>query len=271
MTKEEYLAVIDAAYSDLSVHEIERTLLGLLDDCAEKHGARSEIYAALESELGGFYRGQARYAESEKLFLNAAELLGGGNGPDYFTVLNNLAGTYRLMKRYDEAGQLFLKCLRGYVQTVGKKHILYASCLNNHALLLLDIGDTEKAAENLEKASEILSELPEHRSEYAVSLCNTGALLFRIGKLAPAEAYLENAVDLYENELGTRTPHYHAALNTLGHVCMAEVEFERAQRAFERALAAANDLYGPDHPETRAIAEALEVSQKRKEVYHEGD
>ena len=60
-----------------------------------------------------------------------------------------------------------------------------------------------------------------------------------------------------ETELGTDTPHYHAALHALGFALEAQQEPEKAAAAAEKALDAARQLYGEDHPEVRGLKERL--------------
>ena len=57
------------------------------------------------------------------------------------------------------------------------------------------------------------------------------------------------AISLFETELGTDTPHYHAALNTLGIVYYRLGRFAEAYDRFTQAGDAAERLYGPEHRE----------------------
>ena len=261
-------ARVDAAYTHLRGQALEQALTTIAADCAKENGESSPLYAAMCSELGGYYRGQARYTESEAAFLRAAEILQtepGENNPDYTTALNNLAGTYRCMGKHEEAEMLFLRCLERYAISPGKQHVLYASALNNYALLCLDRGDLIRAEKLLAQSSVVLSGLPACRDEYASSLCNRSALLLQLGRAEAAVPLLSEAITLYEQELGTDTPHYHAALNSLGLAKMALHDSVGATENFLNAVHAAEALYGPDHPETQALRHTLEVIQQPQE------
>lgn len=261
MSLQDYLAQVDAAYGEFQGPALERRLLQLAAQCAEAAGEDSADYASLCSELGAYYRGQARYRESVAQFQKASAILtaaGREGSVDHTTVLSNLAGTYRLMGQYHEAERLCRLCLERYEKSLGRRHVLYAAALNYYAMTCLDQGDTDRAAALLTEASEILAGLPACRDEYASSLCNRGALLCRLGRQAEAAALLTEAIGLFEQELGTDTPHYHAAWNTLGLVRWRQGDLEQAADCFARAARFAEAMYGPEHPETRSAREALE-------------
>ena len=265
MEMQEYFAQVDSAYVTLSGPDLEQRLQALLEQSRTEYGAESRLSVAMLSELGAYYRGQGRYEDSVSCFRQALELLrrtGGESSPDYATATNNLAGTYRLMGRYDEAETAYTECLRRYRETLGETHVLYASALNNLGLLSLDRGDLPRAAQLLAKASAVLSLHPECTDEFATSLCNLGALYQKLGRLEEARERLLQAADLYETKLGTATPHYHATLNSLGLVYYQSGLYGEAVDCLERASAAAQALYGPDHRECQAIAKHLQAARQ---------
>lgn len=256
---------VDEAYSATEGATIEERLQCICREAEEKYGKTSTVYAAMRSELGAFYRGQGRFEASVAAFRETLDILEktvGTESADYITALNNLAGTYRLMHDFDAAEQLFLICLSGYEKTIGTGHVLYASALNNYALVCLDRGEAKKAGQLLLQSSEILAALPECRDEYATSLCNSAALFFGMQEYGTAEKMLHEAIGLYENELGTDTPHYHAAWNTLGAVYYRGGDYKKAESCFARGYEAACALYGPDHYETQALERSLQLMQK---------
>ncbi len=260
-------ARVDAAFSSLRGEALEDALKGIAAECASENGERSPLYAALCSELGGYYRGRARYAESEAEFLKAADIIHetrGGESPDYTTVLNNLAGTYRLMREYGKAESLFARCIENYEKTLGTHHVLYAAGLNNYALVCLDEGDLTRAEEYLGRSAEVLAGLPECVAEYASALSNQSALLLRLGRPADAVPLLETVVELFSSRLSRDTAHYHAALNSLGIARMALGDDDAAAESFAAALRAAEDWYGADNPETREVRRNLEEAERRR-------
>ncbi len=259
-----YFEQIDQAYTQLTGTELEQKLKALVSQSRAEYGANSPFYASMLSELGGYYRGQRRYSESEHFFQSAMDILrqqlGEGN-PNYATAVNNLAGTHRLMGCYDDAEREFSISLELYGKLLGKKHILYASALNNLSLVYLDRGDLQGASTLLSQTVDILAEHPECIDEFATSLCNLGALQHKLGQLKKAKDTLCKAVKLYESDLGTITPHYHAALNTLGLTYLTAKEYPEACQWLGKSKTAAEKLYGPTHKETLATSEHLRMAQ----------
>jgi len=266
MTIQDYYNEVDKAYGELSPGGLENRLRELSDAAAAEYGESSAVAASVLSELGSFYRGQGRYAESAEVLSAVLGKLGkaiGTDVPDYATALNNLAGTHRLMKEYDKAAAGFTEAMEIYRHTVGETHILYAAALNNLSLLCFDKNDVPGAADFLAKASDILAQLPECVDEFATSLCNLAVLDRKYGRQAEAIARVTRAVALYESELGTDTPHYHSALQTLG-LCRGDLgDYAGAIDALQRAAEAAKQLYGESHHEYRAIMQRLNETIER--------
>ena len=268
MELQKYFAEVDRAYAGLTPPEMEQRFLQLVAQAVQEHGADSGISAAMYSELGGFYRGQGRFSDSEAAFLSALDSLAktvGKASPDYATGLNNLAGTHRLMREHEKAEAEFSEALEIYRATLGEHHVLYASGLNNLSLLCLDRGDLAAAADYLGRSAEILDALPECRDELAASLCNLAALDRNLGRAAEGIARVERAIELFEGPLGTQTPHYHAALTLLG-LCRRDLgELGAARDAFVRAASAAKSLYGEQHREYQSIMTYLHRTEKELE------
>ena len=268
MTDSERLALVDRAYAECAPDMLESRLLEILRECGEECGEASYAYAAMLSEMGGFYRGRTDFEKAERYFLRAAEILrevSGERSADRATVLNNLAGTYRMEGRFAEAEKLLHEVMELYAETVGEKHVLYASALNYLALTYLDERDFPRAEDTLARASKILAELPGCRDEYASSLCTRGALLLQTARNDEAEKLLTEAVELYDTSLGHVTAHYHAALNSLGIVYFQRKDYEKALGYFEKAYAAAEKYYGEYHAETQGIRDALALTRRKLE------
>lgn len=266
MNIQDYFNMVDEAYDSGGLEGIENGIKNAVRESEKEFGSDSAIHASMLSELGGFYRGQTRYEEACDNFKKSIEILGrvsGTDSPDYATGVNNLAGTYRLMKEYDKAEEAFLQCLEIYKKSVGENHILYSAGLNNLGLVCLDRKDTKRAAELFERCSGILKNLPQARDEYATSLTNTASLYYQLGRLEDAEKLLLQAVKMYEEELGTWSPHYHSTMNTLGLVYAGKKEYDLARKWFLKSAEAAKALYGEAHREYKtAIANYEEVKAK---------
>ena len=263
-----YYQAIDAAYGALSGEALEGRLQELLRQCRMKVGEQDPFYAAMLNELGGYYRGQNRFSESEQCFLQALAIFRAIDhaNSNLATTLNNLAGTHRLMGQYELARQEFSECLTLYRAELGPDHILYASALNNLSLVCLDQRDLDGAERYLSDAAAILSRLPQHQEEYASSLCNLANLHYFRKDGAKARTELETAIKLHETAIGTRTPHYHSALHTLGIVLLDSGLVEEAYAALQKGATAAEALYGPSHDHTKSIRHMEDLVRKKLEA-----
>lgn len=263
----DYFRIVDSSYGTENNETIESEIKRACSLAKENEGEGSAIYAAMLSELGGFYRGLTRYDESVDCFTRAAEILKAQRGPmspDYATCINNRAGSYRQMGLFDEAEEGFAECLDIYEATVGKKHILYSAGLNNCALVALDKGQTDRAAALLNEAADILKDLPDHLDEYATSLANNAELFRLLGRYSDAEKNLLEAKDVYENRLhDTFTPHYHAILNSLGLICMATNRYEKAADWFRQSLTYCERYYNKEHREYKATERNLAAAEAK--------
>ena len=263
----EYFNIVDKAYASEDNSVIEAEIKRACSLAKENEGEGSPIYASMLSELGGYYRGLTRYDECVDCFTKAAEIMKAAKGElsaDYATCINNRAGAYRQMGLFNEAEEGFAQCLKIYEASVGKKHILYSAGLNNLALVALDKQQTDRAAELLTQASEILKDLPNHRDEYATSLANTAELYRQLGRYKDATQNLMQAKAVYDEELNdTFTPHYHAILNSLGLVCMAEKRYREAEKWFADSLKFCERYYNKDHREYKATLRNLEEARMK--------
>ena len=267
MEQREYLAAVDRAYGDAAT--VEDVLRELAEQSAREHGEESPLHASMLSELGGYLRGAGRFRESEDCFLRAVDILRSAVGedhPDYATALNNLAGTRRVMGKTEQAREDFLRCLDIYGETLGVGHVLYAACLNNLSLVALDTGELDQAVELMARAAAVLSIHPDCRDEYATAMANLAGLELKLGRSAEAEEHLLQARDIYENEVGTGTPHYYMILNSLGIARLQQGETVGAVGYLRQAAGEVERLYGPDHPERRKILRHLQIAQGGEEA-----
>ena len=262
----EYIKEIDAAWDVLPHDELEARLLELAEQVKHDHGAESPVYGSMLNELGAFYKGEGRFEEAERRFINASELIWGKSSDEtYATVLNNLAGTHRLMGKLDEAEREFRECISLYQSSIGTRHVLYAAALNNLSLVCMERDDLGAAAEYQFKAAKVLAGLPQCRDELAVSLINLGTLYQRLGRAEEAETNITEAIRMLREELGIDTPHYHAALNALGVIRYGQGRYAEAESDFRAAASAAEALYGSEHYEAKAAREHAAMARRQLE------
>ena len=117
---ETFYGELDECYLQGDLTAVERFLLECEKQARSKaHGRRDELIAVY-NELGSFYRGVGRYAQSVAAFEKARTLAMTDLGKDcsqYATILNNMAGTYRLTGNHVKAISLFHEAAEVYRQS----------------------------------------------------------------------------------------------------------------------------------------------------------
>ena len=235
---------LDETYSkDLA--RVERFLLESRTALRETENAAGLV--AVHNELGSFYRGTSRYAESLDAFQAAGEEIIrrlGTESVEYATLLNNMAGTYRLMGRPAEAAELFRQAIDIYQSQSAENSCAFVSVLNNISLAYQELGQLEAAIENLEQALAMLRRMPGHLHEEAVTYHNLTALYHRTGRKEDARRCLEMALAAFEDCGGEEDAHYAAALNSLAGFLFNDGDYERAVEAYQKAAAYTKRWFG---------------------------
>ena len=195
---ETFYGELDECYLQGDLTAVERFLLECEKQARSKaHGRRDELIAVY-NELGSFYRGVGRYAQSVAAFEKARTLAMTDLGKDcsqYATILNNMAGTYRLTGNHVKAISLFHEAAEVYRQSGMEDSYSYASVLNNLALAYRENGQNERAITCLLQALERIETMPNHLHEVAVTYNNLTALYNAAGdkKQAMLCRHLKNA------------------------------------------------------------------------------
>eukprot|EP00929_Paragymnodinium_shiwhaense_P049612 TRINITY_DN25013_c0_g1_i1.p1 TRINITY_DN25013_c0_g1~~TRINITY_DN25013_c0_g1_i1.p1 ORF type:complete len:330 (-),score=79.14 TRINITY_DN25013_c0_g1_i1:10-999(-) len=118
----------------------------------------------------------------------------------------------------DEALEAMQKALQLRKDTVGKDHPSMAECYNNLGALYHGRGALEKAADQYEKALEMLIIAAGGRQEgahIAMTLYNIGVCRLRLGQMPEASAALNKALNLAEQSLGSGHPQVELIKNTI--------------------------------------------------------
>lgn len=97
------------------------------------------------------------------------------------------------------------------------------------------MGRLEAAAENLERALEMLRRMPGHLHEEAVTYHNLTTLYHRMGRQEDARRCLELALAAFEDCGGGEDPHYAAALNSLAGFLYGGGDYARAVESYRKA------------------------------------
>ena len=236
MNIDEIFAEIDRLYSANEGPKAEEYILDRLAEAAKL--GEENVMIQLLNELIGHYRETSEFDKmkvfAQKLLdiLDASELKG---SQAHATSLLNVANAYRAAGLLKESNVLYQEVKSYYDANVAPDSMLYASLLNNMALLFREMGDYESAADCLERALGISLMYPECRIEQATTYANLASTLIKLDRLDEAEDHLANAFELFEED---EEPDYHysAALSAMAEIKYIRKEYEVSAKYYERAL-----------------------------------
>ena len=236
MNIDEIFAEIDRLYSANEGAKAEEYILDRLAEAAKL--GEENVMIQLLNELIGHYRETSEFDKmkvfAQKLLdiLDASELKG---SQAHATSLLNVANAYRAAGLLKESNALYQEVKSYYDANVAPDSMLYASLLNNMALLFREMGDYESAADCLERALGISLMYPECRIEQATTYANLASTLIKLDRLDEAEDHLAKAFELFEED---EEPDYHysAALSAMAEIKYIRKEYEVSAKYYERAL-----------------------------------
>ena len=235
---EKFYGELDECYLRGDLDAVERFLLEWEAAARRDPACGQEERIAVCNELGSFYRGISRYAQSLAAFERARALTADSLGTDcsqYATILNNMAGTCRLSGDYARAVTLFHEAAEIYRSAGMQDSYAYASVLNNLALAYRETGRYEQAIRCLDEALARMETMPGHEQEVAVTYNNLTALYNALGDKKRAMFCLQRALQAFEKCADEQNVHYAAGLNSLAAFLYAEGDCERALALYRKS------------------------------------
>lgn len=238
MNTKDFFQTLDKMFTEgKSPEEIDTFLCESLAKAGEEqdYGA----YVSIGNEMIGFYRSVSWYdkcfriSEDTLMLMEELQL----DGTEHFgTTLLNVATGYRAAGRLNESLSYYARALQLYEQLLPSGDYRFAGLYNNISLLLEQLNDNEKAAVFLERAMEIIDNIPEGAAEQASTRVNLALVKLKLGNMEEAEALLQDARKRYEALEGTTTDaHYSAALAGLAEVFFKKEEYEKSLSFYEKA------------------------------------
>lgn len=236
---ERFYGELDERYLQGDLAAVERFLLAYEAEARQDPLRRREELIAVYNELGSFYRGVSRYAQSVAAFEKARALAAADLGQDcgqYATILNNMAGTYRLMGDQVKAVELFHEAVEVYRRAGQTDSYAYASVLNNLALAYRESGRQEQAIGCLRQALGLIEDMPGRTQEVAVTYNNLTTLYSAVGDKRQAMLCLQRALQAFEKCADEENVHYAAGLNSLAAFLYAEGDYDRALALYRKSM-----------------------------------
>lgn len=238
----EFYEELDKLYGAGDLAAVEKLILDALAAAGESSMERAGLY----NELAGFYRGVSRFDESGDAFERALDIFssrGMGASPEYATVLLNLAGLYRMKGEADKAVGLFLNAMKKLEDAGEEDSYAYVSVLNNLALAYQEKREPGLAFDYASKALSRMRGGEGNEHEIAVSLNNLAAIEISRGAASDADAYITEALALYD-AMPEPNVHHAAALTTKGVLMCRGGDYRNALDCFRRALDLTRHFFG---------------------------
>jgi CHAT domain-containing protein len=210
-------------------------------------------YAALEVELG-------RYAEAERLYDEGGRLLAselGKEHPLYASFLNNRGFLYQSIGNAAAASASYQQSLDVKRTLYGPNSLQSVSTLRNlaHLTYARDHAAGERLlAQAVDTYSRLAAAPPFDFASVLVGLA--GAQRDR-GALDAARATATRALDVSRAGLGENHPLFAAATRELGLTLAAAGDRAAAEQKLREALAIAERVHGPTHPDVAIFLDAL--------------
>ena len=236
MKTEEVFAEIDRLYAANEAELVEGYILDKLSVSAKEGDENAMIQ--LLNELIGHYRETGEFDKMKTFagklmaILEESSLKG---SQAHATSLLNVANAYRAAGLLKESNALYQQVKSYYDEHVPADSMLYASLLNNMALLFQEMGDYESAADCLERALGISLRYPECRIEQATTYANLATTFIKLDRYDEAEDSLEKAFALFEED---EQPDYHysAALSAMAEIKYIRKDYQASVEYYEKAL-----------------------------------
>ncbi len=236
MNMDEIFAEIDRLFSAGDNGKAEEYMLGKLTEAAQL--GDENVMVQLLNELIGHYRETSEFDKmktfADKLLaiLENSSLKG---SQAHATSLLNVANAYRAAGLLKESNALYQEVKSYYDANVAPDSMLYASLLNNMALLFQEMGDYESAADCLERALGISMLYPECRIEQATTHANLATTFIKLDRFDEAEEHLGRAFELFEED---EEPDYHysAALSAMGEIKYIRKDYKASVDYYKKAM-----------------------------------
>lgn len=212
----------------------QRMLVGIT-----RAGEQQNPGAALQlmNELLGFYRETGQTTKSYQMAaqaLNLAKQMSLEGTVPYATTLQNVANAYRAGGRLEDSLKAYQEAREIYARALSPEDMLVASLSNNLSLLYQELGEFQKAKEELMLALNIV-EQKGSLFEIAATYSNLSGTCLRLGETEVALEYARKAVEGFE-QLQQEGTHYSAALTALGSCYYEQKQYRQALAVFQKAL-----------------------------------
>ena len=261
------------ALSDKQYSQAEAIFLELMKK-AERSNPNSREYNLSLHKLAEVYFEQGQYTKAEPLLQKGLALDKKRLGEDHVEVgntLNNLGEVYREQHLYADAEHFHREAVRIREKARGPNDHLVAHSSYNLGRLYFQQNRLREAEPWYERALAIWANSLEPADFKIASTCfELAETQLSLGHFSEAERSYECAEPGMQKLF--RPPQAVGALTFWNHFALAyanQRKFSQAEPLFERSLAAAEQIYGPEHEVVAAAASSLAQARVDQRKYGE--
>jgi serine/threonine-protein kinase len=253
---------------DMPLADIRARLHAILTDLKARARPPDTLLLQAYRALAAAYSDQSDARLAVEMAKNALEIATRLYGPDDPRILPNRHALAMAMRNEDaeQAAALYQSLVTDYERLVGPGLSL-ASILNNHGILLSQLGRVEQSVAVYRRAAAIslASGGADHRT-YLVAISNLATLHARNGNPQLAQSLIEGVLPTFaaQSASGTGMNHvnYAAALETLAASQALQADASAARNTYVRADEALGRADADAYPEIRAdVLEGLAASE----------
>ena len=239
MNIKQILAEYDSLFGNTTLDEIEAYLYEKIGEAVKEQDDAAII--TLLNEMIGLCRDTSQkdkaiaYCEQLKKLMAYMKLQG---TRDYATSMQNIANAYRAFGFWDEAKEAYKIIEKTYEAYLDKGDYLWASMYNNWGLLYQEKNDFSNAVQMLEKALELIIQIPDNEIKVAITKTNLANSLFGLKTdeaLKKGYVYLTEALEIFYED-GERDFHYGAALVAMGDFFIYNKQYKSAKAYYQKGI-----------------------------------
>lgn len=212
-----------------------------------------------KNELAWLYKNQARYRESEMLYLKLipeCENLIPATTKLLLSLKDNLGAVYEAVGKLEEARKIYEEVIN---ETFGDEQAKTES-LANYAILLTVMGEYEQAEKILLKSREIMmNSIGTQNQKYRNILDSLGEIYTKVCKYDLAEKYFQESLQISKNIYEPNYPNIASALNNLAFLYIPSCRFEEAEKLLLESLHIYEEIISVDPSQISATYSNLGV------------
>ncbi|MCS7076860.1 MAG: CHAT domain-containing protein [Bacteroidia bacterium] len=270
----------DTCYSNILNRQVENTFyMGQYEKSimfAKKDSAWTKQndyarYAGSCNNLAALYQTQGKYAQAERLYIEAQEIdvkIYGKEHPEYAISCMNLASLYKEQSKYDKAESLYKEVKEIREKVFGKAHPSYASICDNLAGLYQEQGKYEKAETLFQESKRIREQrLGKKHPSYATSCNNLSSLYQDLGRYNEAISFSNEAREVCAIIHGKNHPDYAKYTNNLALLHQLQGNYSEAERLLKEVKEINATILGKLHHEYAKSCNNLATLYQAKGEY----